>query len=47
MAMQKGDVHTTLANTNLLKKLTGNKPKTNFKEGVKRFVKWYLDYYKI
>jgi UDP-glucuronate 4-epimerase len=47
MPMQKGDVHTTLANTNLLKKLTGNKPKTNFKEGVKRFVKWYLDYYKI
>ena len=47
MPMQKGDVHSTLANTNLLKKLTGRKPKTNLKEGVKKFVKWFLDYYKL
>ena len=47
MPMQKGDVHSTLANTNLLKKLTGSKPKINLNEGVKKFVKWYLDYYKL
>ena len=46
MPMQKGDVFMTLANTKLLKKLTGYEPKTNFKEGVANFVKWYLEYYK-
>mgnify|MGYP005993653923 FL=1 len=46
MPMQKGDVYMTLANTRLLKRLTGYTTKTNFKEGVKNFVKWYLEYYK-
>ena len=46
MPMQKGDVFTTLANTKLLKKITGFKPKTNYKEGVRKFIEWYLDYYK-
>ena len=46
MPMQKGDVFMTLANTNLLKKITGFKPKTNYKEGVRNFIEWYLDYYK-
>ena len=46
MPMQKGDVHTTWANTELLKKLTGYTPKTNVKEGIKSFVDWYLTYYK-
>ena len=46
MPMQQGDVFMTLANTKLLKKLTGNVPKTNYKEGVRKFVEWYLDYYK-
>jgi UDP-glucuronate 4-epimerase len=45
MPMQKGDVFMTLANTKLLKKLTGIIPKTNYKEGVRKFIKWYLDYY--
>ena len=45
MPMQKGDVFMTLANTKLLKKLTGTIPKTNYKEGVRKFIKWYLDYY--
>jgi len=44
--MQKGDVFMTLANTKLLKKITGFMPKTNYKEGVRKFVEWYLDYYK-
>ncbi|MDA7714814.1 NAD-dependent epimerase/dehydratase family protein [Candidatus Pelagibacter sp.] len=45
MPMQKGDVFMTLANTKLLKKITGIRPKTNYKEGVRKFIKWYLDYY--
>ena len=46
MPLQKGDVPTTIANTNLLQKLTKTKPKVKFKEGVRKFVEWYLDYYK-
>ena len=46
MPMQKGDVFMTLANTKLLKKLTGYVPKTNFEMGVSNFVNWFLEYYK-
>ena len=46
MPMQKGDVKMTLSDTTLLKKLTGYNPKTNFKQGIKNFLKWYLSYYK-
>ena len=45
MPMQKGDVKITLSDTSLLKKLTGYKPKTNYKVGIKKFLKWYLSYY--
>jgi UDP-glucuronate 4-epimerase len=47
MPMQEGDVPATLANTDLLKKLTGYAPKTDIKVGVKKFVDWYISYYKI
>jgi len=46
MPMQKGDVKMTLSDTTLLKKLTGYNPKTDFKQGIKNFLKWYLSYYK-
>ena len=46
LPMQKGDVHSTLSDSTLLKRITGYHPKTNYKEGIKKFVKWYLDYYK-
>ena len=46
MPMQKGDVEATWANTNLLKKLTGYAPKTDIKDGIKKFVDWYVTYYK-
>ncbi|MDB9746762.1 GDP-mannose 4,6-dehydratase [Candidatus Pelagibacter sp.] len=46
MPMQKGDVKMTLSDTTLLKKLTRYNPKTNFKHGIKNFLKWYLSYYK-
>ena len=46
MPMQKGDVLSTLSDSSLLKKITGYNPKTNYKTGIKKFLKWYLDYYK-
>ena len=46
LPMQKGDVHSTLSNSSLLNKITGYNPKTNYKVGIKKFINWYLDYYK-
>jgi len=31
----------------LLKELTGYQPQTNVREGIKRFVAWYRDYYQV
>ena len=47
MPMQKGDVKMTVSDTTLLKKLTGYNPKTDYKVGIKKFLKWYLLYYKL
>lgn len=47
MPMQTGDVPSTLANNELLKKLTDYAPNTSVEEGVSEFVKWYKDYYNI
>ena len=47
MPLQKGDVKQTLSDTNLLRKITGYNPKTEYKSGIKKFVNWYKDYYKI
>ena len=43
--MQPGDVPSTHANTALLRTLTGYAPQTDVREGVKRFVAWYREYY--
>jgi UDP-glucuronate 4-epimerase len=45
MPMQKGDVVATWADATLIKDLTNYRPKTDYKEGVACFVKWYLEYY--
>ncbi|MDC3036651.1 NAD-dependent epimerase/dehydratase family protein [Candidatus Pelagibacter sp.] len=45
LPMQKGDVHSTLSDSSLLKKITGYNPNTNYKIGIKKFIKWYLNYY--
>lgn len=45
MPMQTGDVPATWANAELLKSLTGYAPRTDIREGVKRFVAWYRDYH--
>ena len=47
MDMQLGDVPATWANADLLKTLTGYRPQTDIREGVKRFVSWYRKYYSI
>ena len=47
MPLQKGDVKQTLSDTNLLRKITGYNPKTEYKSGIKKFINWYKDYYKI
>jgi UDP-glucuronate 4-epimerase len=45
LPMQKGDVTETWADASLLQKLTNYKPKTNYKDGINNFIKWYLDFY--
>ncbi len=47
MSLQKGDVKQTLSDTSLLKMITGYNPKTDYKSGIKKFLNWYKDYYKI
>ena len=47
MALQKGDVKITVSNTTLLRKITKYKPKINYKSGIKKFLEWYIFYYKI
>ncbi len=46
LPMQPGDVPATAADTSELESWIGFKPNTKVSEGVKNFVKWYLDYYK-
>ncbi len=45
MGMQQGDVVATLADTGLLKQLTGFQPRTDVRTGIERFVAWFRDYY--
>ena len=45
MPMQPGDVENTFADVEGLKKDYNYLPQTEIKEGVKRFVEWYKEYY--
>tara|TARA_B100000609_G_scaffold196931_1_gene193131 strand:+ start:310 stop:1311 length:1002 start_codon:yes stop_codon:yes gene_type:complete len=45
--MQPGDVKETYANTELLQKFISFKPNTSIDKGIKEFIRWYLEYYKI
>ncbi|HBT3580449.1 TPA: NAD-dependent epimerase [Klebsiella pneumoniae] len=47
MPMQPGDVLETSAETQPLYDIVGFKPQTTVKEGVKNFVDWYKEYYKV
>ena len=45
LPMQPGDVRETWADTDLLYQLTNFRPATPVKEGVKKFVNWYIEHY--
>jgi UDP-glucuronate 4-epimerase len=44
--MQPGDVAATYADVDDLERDVGFRPATSIEEGVRRFVNWYLDYYR-
>lgn len=46
LPMQPGDVYQTFADIADLEKDFGFKPKTTLQEGLKKFAKWYKEYYK-
>ena len=45
--MEPGDVENTFADTKLIEKMTGFKPKTTVAYGVKEFISWYRKFYKV
>jgi len=45
--MQLGDVKATFADIEDLTSAVGFKPKTSIREGIQKFIEWYLDYYKV
>ena len=47
LPIQAGDVPETYADVDDLIHDVGFKPATTIKEGIKRFVKWYREYYRI
>ena len=47
LPLQAGDVPATYADVDDLMKDVGFKPATPISEGVKRFVEWYREYYRI
>ncbi|WP_199799767.1 NAD-dependent epimerase/dehydratase family protein [Pseudoblastomonas halimionae] len=47
MDMQTGDVPATWADATLLENLTDYRPNTDVREGIKRFIVWYREYYEV
>jgi len=47
LPMQPGDVHATYADVSELKAAIGFEPKTPLDEGIKRFVAWYRQFYRV
>jgi len=45
LPMQQGDVLKTFADINKAKTMLGYNPKTDIEEGIRRFIKWYKEYY--
>ena len=45
--LQPGDVPETYANIEKTKKMLGFNPKTSIRTGIRKFLNWYRDYYKI
>ena len=47
LPMQDGDVPATYANVDALQRDVGFRPQTPIEEGVRRFVEWYREYYRV
>lgn len=47
LPMQKGDVPATWADAGLLERLTGYQPRTDVRDGVRAFVAWYREHYRM
>lgn len=47
LPMQQGDVNKTVADISKAGRLLGYKPHTNFEEGIRKFVAWYLTQKKV
>lgn len=47
LPIQTGDVSATSADTTLCNALVGATPSTSYKDGVKAFCDWYLEFYKV
>ena len=47
LPMQPGDVSSTLSSTKKLDNWISYKPSTNIKEGIKEFINWYKNFYKV
>jgi len=47
LPIQPGDVPDSLADLEKIKEITGYQPTTSYKEGVRKFVQWYKDFYNI
>ncbi len=47
MEIQQGDVAATWADAQLLMNLTGYRPQTDVRDGIKAFVAWYRHYYQV
>ena len=47
LPLQKGDLIKTWSDNNLLKKISGKEFSTPLEIGIKRFLKWYISYYKL
>ncbi len=45
--MQNGDIEKTYADTNLMQEIIGLYSTTNLQSGIKKFISWYKDFYKI
>ena len=42
-----GDIHKTFASIKKLQKITNYKISFNHRKGIKEFIKWYIEYYKV
>ena len=47
LPLQKGDIEETLSSTDILNKFIRIPKKTQYKLGIKKFIEWYFNYYKI